>query len=554
VTEADAGAWRRLDRRMLLIHPIQELPRALPALLAAFVAGNGSGRGLLWTAAALVITLGFAFSRWFTTRYRLTEDRVEVGSGLFQRRVRAVSRDRIRTVDVTARAMHRLLGLARVDVGTGRSDRSGDGGVRLDGLTEAEAARLRQELLHRGRAQAAADDETADAHATPDAPATAGGHAAGTAPAPVPAAAAAPETELARLDPTWVRFAPFTLSGVVSIAVVAGFVLNALNEAGFDPANWGPARHLADSVGHAPVVLTALVLTALAIVAVVIASTVGYALAFWDFRLTRHPGGTLHVTRGLITTRATTIEERRLHGAEISEPLLLRMATGARLIAIATGLRVGRGAERGGSLLVPPAPRAAVGGVAAQVIGDPAPMTCPLVEHGPRARRRRYTRALAGWVPAAAALAIAHWAAGAPAWLPAAALVLLPIAAALAADRYRSLGHAVSGPRLVVRSGSLIRRRCVLSAEGIIGWNVERSLFQRRAGLVTLTATTAAGEQHYDMQDVELGEALRVARALVPGLVEPFLERPPVEGQAAAREASSAAGGSPASSAHSRVR
>ena len=89
------------------------------------------------------------------------------------------------------------------------------------------------------------------------------------------------------------------------------------------------------------------------LVAVVVASTVGYALAFWDFRLTRHPGGTLHVTRGLITTRATTIEERRLHGVEISEPLLLRMVAGARLIAIATGLRVGRGAERGGSLLAP---------------------------------------------------------------------------------------------------------------------------------------------------------------------------------------------------------
>ena len=61
---------------------------------------------------------------------RMREDRVEVGSGLFQRRVRTVSRDRIRTVDVTARAMHRLLGLARVDIGTGRSDRAGDGGGR----------------------------------------------------------------------------------------------------------------------------------------------------------------------------------------------------------------------------------------------------------------------------------------------------------------------------------------------------------------------------------------------------------------------------------------
>jgi putative membrane protein len=490
---------------MLLIHPIQEIPRALPALLAAFVAGNGSGQGLIWTAVALVIALGFAFSRWFTTRYRVTDDRVEVGSGLFQRRVRAVSRDRIRTVDVTARAMHRLLGLARVDVGTGRSDREGDGGVRLDGLTAAEAAGLRQELLHR--------------RAAPAAPAAAAAEAAEAAPA------APPETELARLDPTWIRYAPFTLSGVVSVGVVLGFVLNAANEAGFDLEDWGPARDLADDLGHAPVVLVAVALTVLALVAIVIASTVGYALAFWDFRLTRHPGGTLHVTRGLITTRATTIEERRLHGVEVSEPLLLRSVAGARLIAIATGLRVGRGAERGGSLLVPPAARAEVERVAGQVLGATQPVTVGLVAHGPGARRRRYTRALGGWALVVVALAIADWAIDAPAWLPVAALALLPIAAALAADRYRSLGHAIAEGRLVVRSGSLVRRRCAVAAEGIIGWNVERSFFQRRAGLATLVATTAAGHQHYDVQDVELGEAVRLAEELVPGLATPFLDR-----------------------------
>jgi putative membrane protein len=509
VTTVERGAWRRLDRRMLLIHPIQEIPRALPALLAAFVAGNGGGRGLLWIAVALVITLSFAFSRWFTTRYRATEDRVEVSSGLFRRRVRAVSRDRIRTVDVTARAMHRLLGLARVEIGTGRSDRDEGGGVRLDGLTAAQAVALRAELLHR-----APQAPPLDAAAAPGAPGSPG----------APAAAQA-ETELARLDPSWVRFAPFTLSGVVSVGVVLGFLLNVANEAHFDPKNWGPARHLADRLGHAPVALTALALLVLALVAVVVASTVGYALAFWDFRLTRHPGGTLHVSRGLITTRATTIEERRLHGAEVSEPLLLRMVAGARLIAIATGLRVGRGAERGGSLLVPPAPRADVQRVAAEVIGAAEPVTRPLTAHGPRARTRRYTRALSAWALLVAALAIVHWEFGGPWWLPVAALALLPIALALAADRYRNLGHAVAGGRLVARHGSLVRRRAVVAAEGIIGWNVERSFFQRRAGLATLTATTAAGEQRYDVQDVEIGEALRVAEELLPGLAAPFLER-----------------------------
>jgi putative membrane protein len=505
VTAADRGAWQRLDRRMLLIHPIQEIPRALPALFAVFIAGNGGGQGLIWIAVALAITLGLAFSRWFTTRYRVTEDRVEVTSGLFRRRVRAVSRDRIRTVDVTARAMHRLLALARVEIGTGRSDREESGGVRLDGLTATQATALRAELLHRPR-----QAPPADAAAVPGAPAA--------------AVAEEPETELARLDSSWVRFAPFTLSGLVSIGVVLGFLLNVANEAHFDPQNWGPARHLADRLGHAPVALAALALLVLALVAVVVASTVGYALAFWDFRLTRHPGGTLHVTRGLITTRATTIEERRLAGAEISEPLLLRMVAGARLIAIATGLRVGRGAERGGSLLVPPAPRAEVLRVAADVIAAQEPVTCPLTAHGPRARARRHTRALAGWALLVAALAVVHWAISGPWWLPVAALALLPVALLLAADRYRSLGHAVTGGRLVAGRGSLIRRRSAVAAEGIIGWNVGRSFFQRRAGLATLTATTAAGEQHYDVQDVEMGEALRIAEELLPGLAAPFLE------------------------------
>ena len=52
-------------------------------------------------------------------------------------------------------------------------------------------------------------------------------------------------------------------------------------------------------------------------------------------------GGTLHIVRGLLTRRSITLEERRLRGAEVSEPLLIRAVGGARTLAVATGLRVG---------------------------------------------------------------------------------------------------------------------------------------------------------------------------------------------------------------------
>jgi putative membrane protein len=108
-------------------------------------------------------------------------------------------------------------------------------------------------------------------------------------------------------------------------------------------------------------------------------------------------------------------------------------------------------------------------------------------------------------------------------WL--AALVLLPASVPLAADRFRNLGHLVRGGFLVTRSGSLVRRRAILETDAIIGWNIRRSYFQRRAGVTTLVATTAAGRQAYRLLDLPLDEARRVADESVPGLLAEFSAR-----------------------------
>ena len=69
-----------------------------------------------------------------------------------------------------------------------------------------------------------------------------------------------------------------------------------------------------------------------------------------------------------------------------------------------------------------------------------------------------------------------------------------------------------------------MRRRVALNTDAIIGWNIYETFFQRRAGLATLVATTAGGSQRYPLPDVPTQEALRLARAAVPGLLEQFLE------------------------------
>lgn len=107
------------------------------------------------------------------------------------------------------------------------------------------------------------------------------------------------------------------------------------------------------------------------------------------------------------------------------------------------------------------------------------------------------------------------------------AVVGLPVGVFLARDAYRGLGHAISGDYLVVRSGTVRRSTAALERAGVIGWTVKQTYFQRRSGVLSLTATTAAGAGAYTAYDADASEGLDFASEAVPGLLEPFLERTP---------------------------
>lgn len=272
--------WRRLSPRMLLVHPVIELGKAVPALLGAFVAGSSSGRGAVWSAIVAGVVIAFALMRWVTTRFRITPEQIQLQRGLLRRTTMAAPLDQVRTVDVTAHALHRVLGLAKVVVGTGTSDRKGRDRLVLDGL-------------------------------------------------------------------------------------------------GADSA----------------------------------------------------------------------------------------------------------------------------------------------------ARRRRLVRAAAGVLALFAAIAAVSWLTGASPYVWLASLGLLAVAVPLGLDRYRSLGHALVDGYVVASCGSLIRRRSAIACDGIIGWNLKSTFFQRRIGLTTLTATTAAGKQSYHIYDVSETDAVGFAERAVPGLLSQFGEQ-----------------------------
>ena len=57
--------------------------------------------------------------------------------------------DRVRAVELTSTPIHRILGLAKVEVGTASAAKQDDDKFALDSLPLAEARNLRIALLHR---------------------------------------------------------------------------------------------------------------------------------------------------------------------------------------------------------------------------------------------------------------------------------------------------------------------------------------------------------------------------------------------------------------------
>jgi putative membrane protein len=472
---------RRTSPLIVLVHTVtfRQARNLVPAVLglgAAFGVNGGTPVVVGLAVGITLLSLVSAGVSWWRFGYVDGPTAVVVTSGLLARKVRTVPNDRIRGVEVEAPALHRVFGLVRVRVDAAAGAAGKDEELVVDGVTRAEADRLRGRLLTRTRP--AAPDAPPDAE--PDEP---------------PA-----EEEFARFDNRWLLFAPLVGTYLAVPLAAVGALFRFADELPRDllPRLEGP------DLSDLRVVVAVL---AVAVLLLVVGSVVGAAVVNWRFRLVRR-GGSLVATRGLITRRHTELEIDRIRGCTVSEGLGMRVVRAARVSALVTGL--GDAARRG--QLLPLAPRREVWPLAHRLVDDPGPLT----RHPLAARRRRIVRAIAGGLVVSAAGVVATAVAGWW-WLLVMGVVLVVLGVPLGVARYRALGHR-AGPRsLAVRSGWLVREHAVLQRRAVVGWQVRQSLFQRRARLATVVACVGAGSGGYGALDMAADEVADFTAAASSG-------------------------------------
>lgn len=491
--------WQRLSGRMIWVDLAQSILAMLPAVIAIGIVGVDPGGGQIWPLIALagVGVLGAIADalRWVFTRYRVTSSYVELKTGIVVRTHRSIQRDRIRSVDIEAKLRHRLSGLRIVSIGAGQQAADGEPALPLDALTASDAESLRDRLL----GSEGLPSGTASSTGRTDA-----------------------SIVFARFDPRWVVYNMFNAWAYLLAFGLGWGGLWLLSSFGIDVTGFVVGVLDWESIGWAGT--AAIAFLALSIFgAAGLAAT--YFTEYWNFELARVPGpdGTLLRNRhGLFTTREVGRDENRIRGAQISEPVLWRWMGIADTTVVTTGLSMWSMSQP--AAILPRGPAAVARRIATEVLGTGENLfDIPLIEHPQAALRRRlcWANALtAGIALALTGLASMGMLPYATVWV---AVALWPCAVGAAVIAYRALGHTIRGPYLVTRSGLLSRATTVLQRHAVSTIVIRESVLQRRLGLCTVSAMTAAGYGGYDTPDLGRREGLNFATQAAPGLLAPFL-------------------------------
>lgn len=350
--------WRRLDRRTIWFTAVLAggavCMAAIPlTVLLAREIGVGGALSWVLPVVALLILLsplaGLLHRR--SVRYRVCEEFVEFRVDLVLSSGRRLRRERLRTVDVTASPLHRLFGMAELTAGTGQGGDDKER-VKLAPLPRHEAERLRRLLL--GRPE-------------PDAPRT-------------------DSTVLAAIDWSWLRYAPVSFAAPAIGAALFGLVLKLVDRFDLEKTAF---EYVIGVFGDGRLWLAVPVVSAAVLAVGMLGSLVWFVEQWWDYRLEEEPSGiTLHCRRGLFTTRSISIEQRRLRGVDLAEPLGSRPFGAARVDAVGTGIRKAEGDKKavGYSTLLPAAPRGTADRVAAGILREEASPTAVTLCAHPRPR------------------------------------------------------------------------------------------------------------------------------------------------------------------------
>lgn len=392
---------------------------------------------------AVAAVLGYELLYYRRFTYDLTEDTLDIHSGVLSRRDRELPYRRIQNVDISENTIQRLLGIAAVGLETAGGS-STEGSIRF--VAASEARRLQREIQRRKRREQGEPDREPE-----------------------------PETELFALSPT-----ELGLIGVLSFDLRVLGILSLVGP--------GSIPFLSDTL-EAPMALIGALGGLLVLALLGSAWLLGIAVAvvnYYGFRLARAEDE-LRYERGLFRRYTGSIPDEKVQALTIEDNPLKRRFGYATLKIETAGYSPGRGDSRSSLVAIPIAKRARVEAVADRI----EPVESIDLERPPKRVRRRYAARyliVLGVLLAAAFGVVTSLGLDAPWYVLAGLVIGIPPAAHF---KWRHRGVWLGDDHVVTRNGVWIRTTKIVPYYRIQAVIDSRTLFQRRWDLATVSIDTA---------------------------------------------------------------
>ncbi len=461
-TDADAQPERRLHPMSWLFVLIQQLKQFIVPIVALFLFGRGD-RNDLWGLVAILIIAAISIWQYYTYRYRIGVDSLQVRSGVFQRSLRQIPFARIHNVGLHQTLLHRIFGVAEVRLESAGGIKP-EAEMRVLKLDDA----LALEALVRHRRGAATAAGTPAQHTAADA-----GEILHTLPFP----------EIVR-------------AGLISNRgmLVIGGAFAALSQFSPDLIErvFRAMAHgmfgVVETYGRGHEAFTVVAMIVGFIVLLRLFSVVIAVLQYSGFRLEEH-GRRLTLERGLLTRMRTSTPRRRIQSWTLREGMLHRLFH-RRTLEVGTAV-LDNGSHGQPRSLREIAP-VALPERCDELIRRLAPrIRWPIVEWQPLHRWTVWRL----FVPRLLITAVIAWLGWYKFGALGATLVALwvPWAAYISWQDARHAGYAIDDTLIAIRSGWWNRKWRFAEIDKLQAIRIGQSPLERRLGMATLLLDTAGG-------------------------------------------------------------
>ncbi|WP_430788654.1 PH domain-containing protein [Virgibacillus flavescens] len=416
----------------------------------------------------VVVALLVSTLSWYRYTYRLEEEELRIEYGIFIRKKRYISKNRIQSIDLTQSVVHRMFKLVRVNIETAGSGTGAEASLKAVKLSAGE--KLRKELKTN---QSSVIEETESQEESDQA--------------------------LVKKITTRRLFLAGTTSGSIGIIFVLFSVLFSEIEQ-FVPDDYYETTF--ETIISYSIVLLAIMVLAL-ILLLWVMGIAGTMIKYGNFTIRKNEDE-LYITRGLLEKKQTTIPIKRIQAVGVNESLLRQPLGYVTVFAEVAGGSISKG-EEFSTVLFPIMKRDEVDDFLSQFLPQYGTERNKLTGLPSKAKTFYIVRSA---ILLVAAIIIMLF------FLPQfilAPLILLVFAIILGLLQHKDAGIRIDHELLTIRYRVVNRKTIVLFHKRIQSFENKQHFLQQRASLATIRTSIVSklgAGKHYTIKDLSTRDVM----------------------------------------------